>query len=78
MDADGVTAVALGTVCWAIAGVVLAVFFRDALADAGASWWLWVCAVGTGLGLIGLPYVIRRRNVYRAHASAAATGESSL
>lgn len=77
VDADGVTAVVLGTICWAVAGIVLAVFFRTSLAEADASWWLWVCVVGTGLGLIGLPYVIRRRNVYRSHAATVAAGESS-
>jgi hypothetical protein len=79
IDADGVTAVALGTAAWAVAGVVLFVFFRTELAADGNSWWLWVCLVGCGLGVLGLPYVIRRRAVYRQHnsgtaAAAAATG----
>ena len=68
VDADGVTAVAIGTVLWAVAGLVLLLFFRAPLAEADASWWLWVCAVGAGLGLLGLWYVVRRRNVYRAAA----------
>lgn len=71
VDADGVAAVALGTAGWAIAGLVLLVFFRAELAEAGTSWWLWVCLVGCGLGLLGLPYVIRRRAVYRRHATTA-------
>lgn len=76
VDADGVTAVALGTVLWAVAGGVLAVFFRPQLNEAGTSWWLWVCAVGTGLGLLGLAYVVRRRNVYRAAATSTTEEES--
>lgn len=72
VDADGVSAVAAGTVLWAIGGVILVLFFRTPLADADASWWLWVPLVGTVLGLIGLPYTIRRRSAYRAAASTAA------
>lgn len=68
VDADGVNAVALGTVAWIIALVVLLLFFRDSLAAADASWWIWVCAVGAGLGVVGLLYVTRRREAYRRHA----------
>lgn len=68
VDADGVNAVALGTIAWTIALVVLLLFFRDSLAAADASWWIWVCAVGAGLGTVGLIYVTRRREAYRRHA----------
>lgn len=67
VDADGVAAVALGTAAWAVAGLVLLVFFRDDLDANGSSWWLWVCAVGAGLGLLGLPYVLKRRAAYQRH-----------
>lgn len=77
VDADGVSAVALGTVGWAIAFAVLVVFFRSDLAAADASWWIWVCAVGMGLGLVGLWYVTRRREVYRRHAQQQRARESS-
>jgi len=76
VDADGVNAVILGTVAWAAAAVVLRLFFYDDLLASGASWWLWVCVTGFGLGLIGLPYVLRRRQAYRRHAAAADAGES--
>ncbi len=66
VDADGVSAAAVGTALWVVAGVILLVFFRTPLADAGASWWLWVPPVGAALGGLGLIYVVRRRNVYRA------------
>lgn len=69
VDADGVNAVALGTIGWTVALVVLLVFFRDSLAAADASWWIWVCAVGAALGVVGLIYVTRRREAYRRHAS---------
>lgn len=65
LDEDGVGAVAAGTVAWLIAFVVLWAFFRDELAAHDAQWWLAVCLVGAGLGLLGLVYTVRRRNVYR-------------
>ncbi len=77
VDADGVTAVALGTVAWAIAAAVLWFGFRGELQAADAAWWIWVCVVGTVLGLIGLPYVVRRRAVYRRHAAEHRAGEST-
>lgn len=67
VDADGVNAVALGTIAWTVALVVLGVFFREPLAEADASWWIWVCAVGAILGVLGLFYVTRRREAYRRH-----------
>ncbi len=76
VDADGVRAVAVGTIAWAVAAVVLWLFFRDRLAASGSSWWLWVCVTGCALGLLGLPYVLRRRAAYRRHAAKGDTGES--
>ena len=35
VDADGVRAVAVGTIAWAVAAVVLWLFFRDQLAASG-------------------------------------------
>ena len=58
VDVDGVRAVAVGTVVWAVALVVLAL-----VGERGEV--LWVCAAGVGLGLLGLPYVLRRRAAYR-------------
>ena len=79
VDVDGVGAVALGTVAWAIA-LGLCLIFRGRLADADSLWWTWVCLSGLVLGLLGLPYVIRRRSAYRSAESsdsAAASGSSS-
>jgi hypothetical protein len=59
IDVDGVKAVAFGTVVWAVALVVLAIAGQRGEV-------LWVCAAGVGLGLLGLPYVLRRRAAYRA------------
>lgn len=65
LDEDGVVAVAAGTVAWLIALVVLWGFFRDELAAHDAEWWLTVCVVGAGLGVLGLGYTLRRRAAYR-------------
>ena len=76
VDADGVNAVALGTLAWSVALVVLGVFFRQPLAEADATWWIWVCAVGAILGVFGLLYVTRRREAYRRHEFAQRGEES--
>lgn len=65
LDVDGVTAVASGIVVWALALAVLLIFFRNTLNERGDTWWIWVCVAGIGLGFIALPYVLRRRAVYR-------------
>lgn len=75
VDADGVSAVVTGTVAWVVLGAVLMLFFRTDLAAHNASWWLWVPLAGTVMGLLALPYVLRRRSVYRRHA--ATRGESA-
>jgi len=62
LDVDGTTAVAVGTVLWGVAGVVLLVFFRDRLADDATMWWLWTCLAGFGLGLLGYVVCARRRD----------------
>ncbi|MDP3973118.1 MAG: DUF2530 domain-containing protein [Candidatus Nanopelagicales bacterium] len=74
LDVDAVNATIVGTVAWFVALLVLVIFFRQTLAEHNATWWIWVCVAGTGLGLIGLPYVIRRRAVYRRHATHADEG----
>ena len=59
LETDDVRIVAGGTVLWAVAFVVLVV-----LKAAGSDihgWWLWMCASGVGLGLIGVRYCLNRR-----------------
>ena len=54
-EADDRQVTAVITAGWAIAfAVVLAV--RRSL-PVGASWWVWTCAFGLGMGLFGLWYV---------------------
>lgn len=64
LDVDGVRAVALGTVLWAVA-LLVTLALRGPLNDAGNGWWTWVCASGLMLGLMGLVYVVRRRDSIR-------------
>lgn len=73
VDADGVSAVVLGTLLWTVAGLVLWFGFGAELRAQGNEWWLWVSVVGTGLGLLGLPYVLRRRAAYRRYAASGNT-----
>ncbi|MCM3924724.1 DUF2530 domain-containing protein [Frankia sp. AiPs1] len=61
---DGVISVAVGTVLWAVAALVMLVFLDD-LRDDGHLWWLATAICGFGLGLAGLWVVIRRRNRLR-------------
>ncbi len=63
LDVDGVRAVAVGTVLWAVAFIVC-LLLRDQLAAADTTWWTWVCLTGALLGLPGLWYVRRRARAY--------------
>lgn len=70
LDVDGVRAIAVGTVLWAVA-LVVALALRSQLAENDLGWWIWVCLAGMLLGLPGLWFVRRRRAAYaaaRAHA----------
>ncbi|HET8970068.1 MAG TPA: DUF2530 domain-containing protein, partial [Candidatus Nanopelagicales bacterium] len=60
LDVDGVRTVAVGTLAWAVAAVV-ALLAREQLVADGRGWWVWVAITGTVLGLLGLPYLLRRR-----------------
>jgi len=73
LDVDAVQVVTVGTILWAVAGIVLLVFARDWLAEHDRTWWLWTCAAGAGLGVPGVLYCRRRRN--RLGRRAAARGD---
>ena len=50
---NAVTLVAIGTMCWVIAGVIaLAVNTEPRI--------IWTCVMGLALGLVGIRYTIRR------------------
>jgi len=51
----------VGMAIWAVAFVVLVVFFRDDLRRHHAEWWLWTCGIGVLFGLYGLRFISRRQ-----------------
>ena len=65
LDIDGLTVVIIGTSLFAVASVVLAIFYTTLVA-AGHGWWLGVAISGFGLGLVGLAYCYNRRLGRRA------------
>jgi hypothetical protein len=48
-----------GLAIWAVAGLVLLVFFRGWLTAHGHGNWLWICLAGFLVGLPGLVVMIR-------------------
>ena len=50
---NAVTLVAIGTMCWIVAGVI-------ALAVNAEATIIWTCVMGAALGLVGIRYTIRR------------------
>ena len=72
LETNDVAIVAGGTVAWAVACVALVVA-RLAGADIHA-WWIAMCAVGAGLGLVGVRYCRRRRAAIARDAGATNPG----
>ncbi|WP_340537072.1 DUF2530 domain-containing protein [Nocardioides sp. GXZ039] len=60
IDPDGVRSVTAGTALFFIAFLALLPFYGRLERD-GHQWWLWMCLVGMGLGLLGLEYCRHRR-----------------
>ena len=61
LDVDGIRTVAVGSILWLVAFVLLLPFYGR-LADNDKTWWLWTCLAGFGLGVIGWDYCRRRKN----------------
>lgn len=61
LDVDGTRTVAVGSLMFLVAFVLL-LPFRGRLDDAGRGWWLWTCLSGFALGVVGWAYCVRRRN----------------
>ena len=62
IDHHEVEVVLVGMALWAIAFVVLVVFFRHDLHRHHTTWWLWSCVAAEGFGLYGLRFALRRRS----------------
>jgi hypothetical protein len=73
LDVDGVRTVAVGTVMWLVAFVLLLPFYGR-LQSEDKVWWLWTCLAGFGLGLLGLDYCRRRRRARQARIAASPPG----
>ncbi len=58
---DDRKAIVVGMTLWLVALVTLLIFAAP-LNATGFGWWLYACAIGLGLGLIGLIYTNRRHS----------------
>ena len=68
LEVNGITAVTVGTAIWLIA-TVICLIQREQLEASGRGNWVWICACGVLLGLLGIRYT-RRRAARIAKASA--------
>lgn len=59
LEINGITAVTVGTIIWTVATVIMVVM-RDQLEASGRGNWVWICACGVLLGLLGIRYTRRR------------------
>jgi hypothetical protein len=76
LDLDGVRTMQVGTALWAL-GLIVLFLFRDQLEADDHQWWIWTCAAGFVLGLIGWDHCARRRRRRRAAEAAPAAPELS-
>lgn len=61
LEANDVATVTVGTIVW-FALFVAQLPFYGWYSDHGHTWFIWTCAAGGGLGLVGLKYVRARRD----------------
>ena len=59
LEVNGITAVIVGTIVWTVATVIM-ILMRDQLEASGRGNWVWICACGVLLGLLGIRYTRRR------------------
>lgn len=74
LEADDVATVTVGTIIW-FALFVVQLPFYGWYADHGHTWFIWTCAAGGVLGLVGLKYV-RGRRAAMERARAAREGQA--
>ncbi|HEY5836240.1 DUF2530 domain-containing protein [Streptomyces sp.] len=78
LEANDVMTVVVGTIVW-FALFVVQLPFYGWYSDHGHTWWIWTCAAGGCLGLVGLRYVTARRDaIRRAAASRVAENDRSV
>ena len=65
LDEDAVTAMTVGTICFAVMTVVMGLRL-DELRTHDSAWWFWTAVAGTVIGALGLVYCLRRRNSRRS------------
>ena len=78
LEGPVVGTVVTGTVIWSLLFLGQLPFYGW-FEDGGHTWWLWTCAAGAGLGLLGV-WIVRRRDAALRRAAArdqAAAGRSS-
>ncbi|MFD3806122.1 DUF2530 domain-containing protein [Streptomyces sp. NPDC058619] len=71
LEGPVVATVTGGTIIW-FALFLVQLPFYGWFADRGQLWWVWTCAAGGVLGLIGIWYVRGREAALKRHAEAAA------
>ena len=69
LDVDGVRTVAVGSILFLVAFLLLLPFYGR-LEEDGKTWWLWTCLAGFGLGVIGWDYCRRRKRRRQQRESA--------
>ena len=70
LDVTGTRSVAVGTLGWLVALLVLLPFTGRLRADGNVDW-LWTCLAGVSLGIFGLWYCRRRARRLSGQAAAA-------
>lgn len=59
LKTDDRRAVLVGIIVW-LALLLVTLIMRDTLVLTGRGWWIWTCAAGAGLGVLGLAYLHHR------------------
>ncbi|WP_180930860.1 DUF2530 domain-containing protein [Streptomyces sp. AJS327] len=71
LEGNVVATTVTGTVIWGVLFLAQLPFYGW-YADRGHTWWIWTCAAGAGLGLVGIWYVRRREAAIRRSAARSA------
>ncbi|MFG3254570.1 DUF2530 domain-containing protein [Streptomyces sp. NPDC048172] len=69
LEGNVVATTVAGTVVWLVLFLAQLPFYGW-FDERGHTWWVWTCAAGTGLGVIGIWYVRKRDAAIRRAAAA--------